>query len=141
MATDAEDAVRVGLHTLALALRQEVDVPQRTIYVRALRHVPADVIREAVVRLVREPGRRFFPTVPEWLGACAAIIDERRQARARQARALMEDCPDCGGSGWREVERGVVRCTCHRRAQELLAGVPAALPRPALVESTEEAGE
>lgn len=124
-----EQATRDGLALLCMALRQEVDAPQRRVYVRGLAEVPADVIGMAADRLSTEAGRRFFPTLPEWLACCAVVVNERRAVAARIAKALQDDCRECQGSGWANAEgpNAVVPCNCKRRALELLEDAPKAI--------------
>lgn len=55
---------------------------------------------------------RFFPTPAEIKLAC----DETRVEPFAAWKPNLEPCPDCGGSGWRTVERGgysaAKRCEC-----------------------------
>jgi hypothetical protein len=140
MATEPtrEQAVRDGLALMCMALRQEVDAPQRRVYVRGLADVPADVIEAGADRLVTEPGRRFFPTLPEWIGACAAVIDERRKWAARVALQIRNECPVCHGSGFQDIEgpNQVTQCSCVKQAAELMANAPTAI-RPMLTSGDE----
>jgi hypothetical protein len=137
--TDTDKAIKQGLALLVAALRQDVDAIQVRAYLRGLKDVPADVILEAadahILRLsTMPPGKRFFPTVPDWLASCAGIVNDRRQAAARQAKALQDDCPDCRGTGWADSEgpNAVDRCRCHTRAVELMNQVTAPIKVPAL---------
>lgn len=134
MELSTEKAIRNGLALLTASLRQEVDAFQVRAYLRGLKDLPADVITQAADRLSTEIGRRFFPTVPEWLTTCADIVDERRATAARQAFALLENCPDCHGSGWANAEgpNAVTRCRCHERARALVEAAGDAVQRPAL---------
>jgi hypothetical protein len=144
--TDAtEKAIRQGLALFATSLRQDVDTYQVAAYLRGLKDVPADVVLEGadaqIRRMALQPsGKRFFPTVPDWLASCAGVVHERRQAAARQAKALQEDCPDCHGSGWADAEgpNAVQRCRCLTRSVELMANVTAPIKVPALPPSSEE---
>lgn len=126
---EPEQAIRNGLALMVTAFRQDVDAPQVRAYLRVLKGIPADVLLEGADRLCAEPGRRFFPTTAEWSGACAGVIDERRKAAARTARALREDCPDCHGSGFRDAEgpNQVTQCSCVKRAAEVMRLAPATL--------------
>jgi hypothetical protein len=92
------------------------------------------VIMAAADRLSVQIGRRFFPTVPEWVTACADVVDDRRKQAAAQVKALTEECADCHGSGWADVEgpNAVTRCLCTTRALELLRTAGEPLARPAL---------
>lgn len=122
---NTEQAIRNGLALLAASMRQEVDAVQVRAYLHGLKPIAGDVVLEGAERLIREPGRRFFPTVPEWIGACAVIINERRAKASTLAEALQKDCAVCGGSGWRCVavsgfER-VTRCKCWTEGLRLVA--------------------
>jgi hypothetical protein len=131
-----EKAIRNGLMLLTSSLGREVDAIQVRAYLRGLKNVPADVVLSGadlcIERMAAQPmGKRYFPTVADWLAACADVVDERRKVAARQAQALQEDCLECRDSkGWREVNGLMVRCTCFKRAQELLAAAGEALTRP-----------
>ncbi len=135
-----EQAVRDGLAELTAAgILKDVDVPVRRTYVKGLQDVPALIVQQATARILQTP-RRYAFTLPEWVEVCATIIDERRAAAARQAKALTEDCPDCLGSGWANAEgpNAVVKCNCRKRALELVQAAGEALARPALPPSNEE---
>ncbi len=137
---ESEQAVRDGLaQFVAAGVLRDADVPLRRVYVRGLAEVSPQVIVEATARILATP-RRYPFNLPEWVGVCADIIDERRAAAARQAKALTEDCPDCRGTGWADAEgpNAVVKCNCHKRALELVQAAGDALPRPALPPSSEE---
>lgn len=135
----ATDAINHALAEMVTAFRTEVDAPQVRLYRRLLASVPDAVVTESADRLMVEPGRRFLPTPAEWMTTCADIVDERRAAAARQAKALRDDCPDCHGTGWAEVEgaKAVARCTCIKRALELVAAAGNAIPRPQIAERSE----
>jgi hypothetical protein len=144
--TPTDTAIRQGLALLVTSLPPAtVDEPQVRAYLRGLRDVPPDVILEAVdahlLRMSQLPvGKRFFPTVPDWLASCAGIVNDRRQAAARQARALQEDCPDCRGTGWADTEgpNSVLPCRCKTRAVELMNQVTAPIRVPQLPPAPEE---
>lgn len=131
-----ERVVRDGLAEFrAAGIIGDVDVPMRRVYVKGLARIPAEVVSESVERLLRQP-RRYPLTLPEWIGVCADIVDERRRLAARQAKALTEDCADCHGTGWADVEgpNAVERCTCVKRALEVTRAAGEAIARPALPE-------
>lgn len=134
---DTDRAIQNALAEMVTAFRAEVDAPQAKLYRRLLADVPADILAESADRLMVEPGRRFMPTPAEWMTVCSAVVQLRRALAARQAAALTDGCSDCHGSGWREAGEGnrVERCTCHRRACELLQGMPQPLALPAHVEA------
>jgi hypothetical protein len=127
-------AIRNGLALLMASLRQQVDDFQVRAYLNGLKVVPAVVITEGAERLATQIGRKYFPTVPEWLTACADVVDERRKAAGQTAKALQADCPECQGSGWANAEgpNAVVKCRCIKRGLELIAAAGDPLKRPAL---------
>lgn len=129
---ETKEAINHALAEMVTAFRVEVDTPQARLYRRLLGDVPADVVAESADRLMVEPGRRFLPTPAEWMTMCATVVTERRGAAARAAMALTEDCPDCHGSGFRDVaaRNAVERCTCRKRALALLDGMPQPLALP-----------
>lgn len=116
--------VRDGLAFLTSTFRAEIDAWERRAYERMLDHVPKDVLMDACDALVLEAaaGRKFYPmpTAPEWLGACAKVIDRRR---AQAVKALMAEekekgpCETCHGSRWVNVKAedghdALKRCEC-----------------------------
>ena len=127
---DVDRAVRNGLALFAASRLggREIDALVVRASLRGLRDVPADVVLEAADNLCRELGRRFVPNVPEWLGACQAVILARRRALAPKAAALTAECVQCDGSGWERVHDGecerVKRCSCHARAVALFKDLP-----------------
>lgn len=130
-----ERAVRDGLAAFSLAgLPGDVDVPMRKLYVRGLKEFTEDIIRDGAERLLTQPGRKFFPTLPEWSGMCEAVIEARRKALAVKAFQIREMCPDCRGSGWRDAEgpNAVESCSCVKRALQVMEGAPERPERLAL---------
>lgn len=111
---------------------------EASVYLLTLRDVPREILALGVTRLI-EQGVTWMPKPGDIKRACCDVVDERRALAARQAQALKQDCPDCHGSGFRDVEgpNQVLPCSCHRRALELVNAAGQALPRPALPESTD----
>lgn len=122
---ETETAIRNGLLLLSASMRQEVDAVQVRAYLHGLKTIAGDVVMEAAERLIREPGRKFFPTVPEWYGVCASVIDERRSKAAKLAEALQERCEVCQGTGMKNVGSGGLermgRCKCFVEGLALMA--------------------
>lgn len=112
---------------------------QLHVWMLSLGDVPPAILTEAVERLIAE-GITWMPRPGDVKVVCCNIVDERRAAAARQAKALQEDCPDCHGTGWADVEgpSAVVRCNCLKRALELIRAAGEAIPRPALPPSSDE---
>lgn len=138
---ESEQAVRDGLAEFSMAgIIGEVDVPMRRTFVKGMAEINPAIIRESVEVLLRAGGRRYKLTLPEWVEACATIVDERRATAARQAKALLEDCPDCGGCGWTNAEgpNSVLRCNCHTRARQLVEAAGEPVKRLALPPMSED---
>lgn len=137
---DSERVVQDGLAMLAVSLRQPVDAVQARAYVKGLSKVQADVITAAVdtliAQLATQPvGKRYFPTVPDWLAACAEIVRQRRAVARQRALAMRAECAQCDGTGWATVQddddhERAKPCWCVVRGNELMAaaGQPIALP-------------
>lgn len=136
------DAVKAGLALLSATFRAELDAWQVRAYQRALKGVPADVLLVAADRLIDQAasGRKFFPlpTAPDWKGACAVILEERRRA------AFLMGLEGCDHSSQFEEftdKYGVIRmrrCACYQRGQALMAAVGAlALPSYTEPENTD----
>jgi hypothetical protein len=89
---------------LCVALREPQDGTGVTqgVYWDALRDVPLSALEGGATRLMREQGRRWFPTVAEWrTQADAAREDVLRQAvRPDRTEPWREECRDCGDTGW-----------------------------------------
>lgn len=138
---DANDRIHFAryLDPLVLASRTKNFTPaEASVYLLTLADVPREILALGVTRLL-EHGVTWMPKPGDIKAACCAVVDERRAAAARQAKALQDDCPDCYGSGWANAEgpNAVVRCTCAKRALELVQAAGEALPRPALPPSSE----
>lgn len=140
----SERAVRDGLAEFELAgILREVDVPLRKVWVRAMAEIPAAIVIESTVRIIKQAGRRYPLTLPEWIGVCADIVDERRAEAAKRVTASYpvcaacdeRHCEHCHGTGLRDVEghKNVVeKCPCKARERELIEAAGQPLARPAL---------
>lgn len=127
------------LHPLVVASRtKHFTKAEASVYMLSLQDVPRDVLALGVTRLI-ERGITWMPKPGDIKAACCDVVDERRHAAARLARALQDDCPECRGTGWADIEgpNAVERCTCTKRALELVDAAGRALPRPALPPSTD----
>jgi len=121
---------------------KDVARDQAKAFLMALKDVPADVLEEAIANTMVE-GVKWMPKPGDLREACAAVVDGRRRVAARKAKALAEDCAQCGGSQWETVvidgvER-VQRCRCFALGLELMAGVEARLSLPPARSSEGEA--
>lgn len=91
---------------LAVALREAQDDTGLTqgIYFDALKDLPLPAVEAAADALMREPGRRFFPTTAEWRTAAEkAQLELLRRAvtspAAEDERGVFI-CGDCHDTGW-----------------------------------------
>lgn len=102
-------------------------------YMLTLQDVPRDILALGVSRLI-EQGITWMPKPGDIKAACCDVVDERRATAARLAQALKDDCPDCQGTGWANVEgpNAVVKCSCVKRALQLVREAGEAIARPAL---------
>jgi hypothetical protein len=124
---------------------QDFESAEAAVYMLTLRGVPAEVLGRGVTRLL-DAGVTWMPKPGDILAACHAVQAERRAAAAQTVRLLVEECPDCHGSGWADAEgpNAVIRCRCYQRALEALADAgPAVAVRalPAAVVTQEGAAD
>ncbi len=102
--TDA-DFLRV-FNRLAVALREPVDDSGVTqaCYFEALADLPVAALEAGAAALMREAGRKFFPTSGEWRGRAEEA--QRAQLRAALPAGREEpwhfDCLACLDTGWEE---------------------------------------
>lgn len=89
---------------LAVALREAPDETGVTqgIYFDALKDLPVTAVEAGAVALMREPGRRFFPTTAEWRTAAEkAHVDLLRQAvQSDREEPWKVECDRCEDTGW-----------------------------------------
>lgn len=112
---------------------------EASVYLLTLQDVPRDILALGVTRLL-EQGVTWMPKPGDIKSACADVADERRKRAAEFAKTLLEDCPDCHGSGWADAEgpNAVIRCRCLTRSLELMAEAGQVITRPALPPASEE---
>jgi hypothetical protein len=90
---------------LAIALRGEADNFGVTveIYYDALADLPMAALEQGALDLMKQPGRKFFPTTPEWREA-AELAQQRQLREAVQpdptTDRAMFICRDCHDTGW-----------------------------------------
>ena len=127
-----------AMQHLAGAYRHELTDEAIRVYWHAIKDVPLEIRHVGMQRCTLT--LKFFPTVAELRTACCDVVDERRKAAAVQAKALTEKCPDCHGSGLRDIpgqRNAVEKCTCVTRALALVQAAGDPLARPALPPSTD----
>lgn len=89
---------------LCVALREPADdtgVTQST-YFEALRDLSMAALERGALALMKEPGRRFFPTTAEWRQAAAIAYESWLRDTIKPARAepWHHECDSCEDSGW-----------------------------------------
>lgn len=103
---------------LLVALREPADDTGVTqgVYWDALQDLPGPALEAGATALMREPGRRFFPTTAEW--RTAAETAQRAQLRAAVQPARDEpwhdECGACRDTGW-EVKTCDGSALCGRQ--------------------------
>lgn len=67
------------------------------VYFEPIRHMPIDVVEEAITTCIEDPAYRFFPKTNQLAGACHKIIRDRSLETARQHRVERnpDQCEDC----------------------------------------------
>lgn len=107
---------------LCVALREPADdsgVSQQ-VYFDALKDLPVRALEAGAAALMKEPGRRFFPTTAEWRTAAeAAQRNQFREAtKPIRAEPWRCECTACDDTGWEILE-----CTgdnfCGRQKKHL----------------------
>lgn len=89
---------------LCVGLREAQDdsgITQR-VYWDALRDVPMAALEAGALALMREPGRKWFPTTAEWRTAAGYAHEQQLRAAVQPAREQpwTHECRDCEDSGW-----------------------------------------
>jgi len=89
---------------LCVALREPADDSGITqgVYFEALKDLPVSALDRGAAALMKEPGRRFFPTTAEWRTAAERALDQQfREAVKPLARDPWHyECTDCDDTGW-----------------------------------------
>lgn len=93
---------------LCVALREPQDDSGVTqgIYFEALKDLPLLALEAGASALMRETGRRFFPTTAEWRTAAEVAIqaEVRRELTAVREEPWKHDCNACEDTGWERFE-------------------------------------
>lgn len=89
---------------LCVALREPQDDSGITqqVYFEALRDLPLAALETSANVLMRQQGRRFFPTTAEWRTEAekAAYADLKRAVTGGREEPWKHDCRDCEDTGW-----------------------------------------
>lgn len=89
---------------LCVALREQQDDSGITqgVYFDALKDLPLPALEAGAQALMKEPGRRFFPTTAEWRTAAercqGALL--REAVQRPEAHPWTEECSACSDTGW-----------------------------------------
>lgn len=102
-----DQAFMALFNRLCVALREPQDGTGVTqgVYWDALRDVPLTALEGGATRLMREPGRKWFPTVAEWRTQADLAREEVLRQAVRPTRDAERDpwrheCLDCEDTGW-----------------------------------------
>lgn len=94
----------VLFNRLCVALRETQDESGITqqVYYEALRDMPEKALDAGAAALMKEPGRRFFPTTAEWRSAAMKAQEQDLRAAVQPIRGepWRHECRDCEDSGW-----------------------------------------
>lgn len=89
---------------LCVGLREQQDDSGITqqVYFEALRDLPVAALESGAAALMREPGRRWFPTTAEWRAAAeqAQIAALRAAVQPSREAPWHDECAACGDTGW-----------------------------------------
>lgn len=116
-----DDFVKI-FNRLSVALRAQADESGATlrVYFEALKDLPLALLASSATMLMKESGRRFFPTTAEWRTAAEKIqIDQRRQFAAREPRDWQTECENCDDTGWERFVECTGDETCGRKNPHL----------------------
>ena len=105
---------------LCVALRESQDDSGVTqgVYFEALRDLSLPALEAGAQSLMKEPGRRFFPTTAEWRAeAERAQMQQLKQAvQPAREQPWRFDCTACEDTGWERFEcTGDTSCGRQRR--------------------------
>lgn len=120
--TDRTEFLKL-FNRLCVALREPADDTGVTqgIYFDALKDLAPTALEDGATVLMKEPGRRFFPTSAEWRTASETAGVERMRRAVQPTEELgIYVCRDCRDSGWLEGIGGeAMKCPgdarCGRR--------------------------
>ena len=97
-----KDFLRI-FNRLCVALRETQDDSgvTQSVYFDALKDLPPPALEAGAVVLMKEQGRRFFPTTAEWRTASERNLgDLLREAVQPRDEPWHDECGACGDTGW-----------------------------------------
>jgi hypothetical protein len=103
--SQAEDAAFLAVYNrLCVALREPQDDTGITqgVYWDALKDLSMEALETAASVLMRQPGRRFFPTTAEWRTEAerAQLARLREVVRPGRDQPWQYECESCEDTGW-----------------------------------------
>lgn len=102
---------------LLVALREPADDTGTTqmIYFDALKDLPMQALTDGAAALMKETGRRFFPTTAEWRTAAEkAQMAHFKAALQPGERTWALECNACADCGWQPFECPAEPCGFHK---------------------------
>lgn len=101
---------------LALSFNAEPSPDKAEAYWAALQDLPLEALTDAVARLQREGGRKWFPTTGEWREAAEQALAQRLRQAVQPARdePWHLECAGCEDTGWLRKECSSAPCICGR---------------------------
>lgn len=98
-----KDEFATVFNRLAVALREkDIDAATMRVYYETLKDLPAAALEGGAAALMREPGRKWFPTTAEWRAA-AELAQEtllRKAVKPARAEPWHLECERCEDTGW-----------------------------------------
>jgi len=87
---------------LAVGYPVEVDAIKQQVYYDALKDLPFFAVEEGATALLKERGRKFFPSTGEWREAAERAQEERFKAAVQPARdePWRDECSECRDTGF-----------------------------------------
>lgn len=100
--TDQEFLVVFNRLAVALQAPQDESGITQGVYFDALKDLPMPALDAGALTLMREGGRRFFPSTAEWREAAQAAqrTQLREAVRPSRAEPWHHECASCGDTGW-----------------------------------------
>lgn len=93
---------------LCVALREAQDDTGVTqgVYFEALKDLPIAALEGGASALMKEPGRRFFPTTAEWRTAAEKAQGQqfKQAVQVEPGREWVTECLHCDDTGWERFE-------------------------------------
>lgn len=86
---------------LALGGREDDTGVTQDVYFEALKDLSLEALDAGALALMKEPGRKWFPTTAEWRTAATQAQDAAlRQTLSHRDEPWHLECEDCADTGW-----------------------------------------